>query len=108
MDESILARLHVTEDQIAGFCRKWEIVRFELFGSILRDDFDAQSDVDVLVTFADEGQIRLHDLIDMEEELKALFGRKVDLIKRHLVEESPNWIRRTRILNSARVVYAAS
>lgn len=108
MDESILARLHVTEERIAAFCRKWEIVRFELFGSVLRDDFDAQSDVDVLVTFAVHRQAGLHDLLDMEDELQRLFGRKVDLIKRHLVEESPNWIRRTRILNSARVVYAAS
>ena len=106
--DDILARLHVTHGQIAAFCLKWQIARFELFGSVLRDDFDDQSDVDVLVTFADEGQIRLHDLLDMEEELRRLFGRRVDLVKRRLIEESRNWIRRRDILSSAQLVYAAA
>ena len=108
MDDIVFSRLHVTEEQIAAFCKKWKIERFELIGSALREDFDAGSDVDVLVTFADDGQIGLRDLLDMEEELEARFGRRVDLIKRHLVEESPNWIRRRRILQSARLVYATS
>lgn len=106
--DDILARLGVTQEQIAAFCRKWAIVRFELFGSALRDDFDERSDVDVLVTFAAEGNVRLHDLLDMEEELQGLFGRKVDLVKRRLVEENPNWIRRRAILESARPVYASA
>ena len=106
--DDILTRLHVTEDQIAALCRKWEIVRFELFGSAVRDDFDERSDVDVLVTFADERQIRLHDLIDMEEELQGLVGRHVDLIERRLVETSRNWVRRRNILQSARLLYAAA
>ncbi len=108
VDDDILTRLHVTNDQIAAFCRKWQIVRFELFGSALRDDFDDESDVDVLVVFADKRPVGLSDLLDMEEELQVLFGRKVDLIKRHLVEESRNWIRRRSILESARLIYAAS
>ncbi|MHB8377067.1 MAG: nucleotidyltransferase family protein [Dehalococcoidia bacterium] len=107
MDE-IFARLRVTDHQIEAFCRKWEIVRFELFGSVLRDDFGPESDVDVLVTFADGRGVRLSDLLDMEDELQALFRRPVDLIKRHLVETSPNWIRRQSILGSAREVYAAA
>ena len=108
MDDDILTRLHVTNEQIAAFCRKWQITRFELFGSALRDDFDDESDVDVLVVFADGRPVGLTDLLDMEEELQLLFGRKVDLIKRHLVEESRNWIRRRNILESARLIYAAS
>ena len=106
--DDILARLHVTEVQIAAFCRKWAIVRFELFGSALREDFDQQSDVDILVSFHEGTRHGLSDLLSMEEELQALFGRKIDLIKRHLVEESPNWIRRRSILDSARLVYATS
>ena len=106
--DDVFSRLRVTDDQIAAFCRKWQILRFELFGSVLRDDFDAESDVDVLVTFDLLRVVRLDDLLDMEDELQALFGRKVDLIKRHLVEESPNWVRRRSILGSAREVYAAA
>ena len=106
MDE-ILARLHVTEAQIAAFCQKWQIVRFELFGSALRDDFDEQSDVDVLVTFEEGTSRKIADYLDMEDELKTLFERPVDLIERRLVEQSPNWIRRRHILQAARSIYAA-
>jgi len=106
--DGIVARLGVTQEQIAAFCRRWQIVRFELFGSAVREDFDERSDIDVLVVFADDGKIRLHDLLDMEEELQGLFGRKVDLVKRRLVEENPNWIRRRGILSSTHLVYAAS
>ena len=107
MDE-ILARLHVTAEQIAAFCQKWQIVRFELFGSALRDDFDEQSDVDVLVTFGAGAHWTFRDDLAMEESLATLLGRSVDLVERQLVERSPNWVRRRHILESARLVYAAA
>jgi predicted nucleotidyltransferase len=105
--DAILDRLHVTEAQIAAFCQKWQIVRFELFGSVLREDFDAESDIDVLVTFRAQSKWRFAGLLDMEDELKAMFGREVDLVERPLLERSPNWIRRRAILDSATPVYAA-
>jgi len=104
--ETIHPNVAVTQEQIAGFCRKWQITRFELFGSVLRDDFDAESDIDVLVTFAPEVHLRISDLVNMEEELGTMFGRSVDLVERPLIEASPNWIRRRNILKSARAVYA--
>ncbi len=85
-----------------------EDLAVRLFGSALRDDFDDESDVDVLVVFTDERSIRLDDIMTMESELQELFGRKVDLIKRHLVEESRNWIRRKAIRSTARLVYASA
>ncbi len=106
--DDVLARFSVNGGQVADFCRKWGVLRLELFGSVLRDDFDSESDVDVLVTFAGGRGIRVDDLLDMEDELRALFGRRVDLVKRHLVENSPNWIRRRSILESAHEVYAAA
>lgn len=106
--DDILARLHVTEDQIAAFCEKWKISRFELFGSVLRDDFDAESDIDILVVFAPDAKLSLFGLVTAEEELKALIGRRVDLVERRAIEESPNWIRRRSILNSTRLIYAAA
>ena len=108
MNAAILSRLGATEAQIADFCRRWRIVRFELFGSVLRDDFDTQSDIDVLVTFEDGRKYGISELLDMESELKALFGRPVDLTERRLVETSRNWIRRRAILDSARTLYAAA
>jgi predicted nucleotidyltransferase len=92
---------------IEAFCRKWEIVRMELFGSVLREDFRSESDIDFLVTFAPEAEWSLFDLVVMQGELETLLGRKVDLVERRAVEKSTNWIRRQEILGTAREYYAA-
>lgn len=88
------------------FCQKWRIRELALFGSALRDDFRQQSDLDFLVTFADDTRWTLWDVIAAEQELAELFGRPVDLVERSTVEESENWIRRNSILSTARTVYA--
>ena len=106
--DDVFGRLGVTQDQIAEFCRKWSITRFELFGSVLRDDFDAESDIDVLVTFAPDAGVSLFDLVHMGDEAADLFGRRVDLVERTGVERSPNWIRRKSILASPLLIYAAA
>ncbi len=93
--------------KVAAFCRKWQITELALFGLILRDDFRPDSDVDVLVSFADEADWSLLDHVVMEEELAGILGRKVDLVTRRAVERSANRIRRQAILGSAEVVYAA-
>jgi hypothetical protein len=95
-------------DAIEAFCQKWQIIEFALFGSVLRDDFRPESDIDVLVTFAPEYQRSLSDAIAMQEDIEALFGRKVDLVNRESIERSRNYIRRREILNSARVIYEDS
>jgi predicted nucleotidyltransferase len=98
------ARIPIDREKIAEFCRRWEITEFSLFGSVLRDDFRPDSDVDVLVTFALDAEWSLFDDVDMEEELSAIFGRKVDLVSRRAVERSDNWIRRKAILSTAEPV----
>jgi predicted nucleotidyltransferase len=97
----------VSKESLAEFCRRWLVAELALFGSVLRDDFGPESDVDVLVTFAPDADWSLFDHVKMAEELKALFKREVDLVSRRAVERSQNWIRRRSILNSAQVVYAA-
>ena len=103
---SIHPNVEVTHEQIAAFCQKWQIVEFELFGSVLSDDFRPDSDVDVLVTFAPGSAHRLRDLLAMEDELQLLFRRNVDLVKRKLVEDNPNYITRNNILRSAQRIHA--
>ncbi len=100
-------RISLDMERIARFCRKWEIVELALFGSALRDDFGPESDVDVLVSFSQDSKVSLFDLVDMEEELTALVGRKVDLVCREGIERSANFIRRKAILGTAEVLYAA-
>jgi predicted nucleotidyltransferase len=93
--------LDVPEKQLADFCRRWRICELALFGSVLRDDFDRDSDLDLLATFAPDAKWGLLDHVQMEEELEALLGRDVDLLSRRAVERSQNWIRRQSILDSA-------
>lgn len=107
MSDSIRPNVTVTQAQIGAFCRTWKIVQFEPFGSILRDDFRPDSDVDVLVTFEKNAPWTFFDVIHMEDDLKELFARDVDLVERPSIEQRPNWVRRRNILSSARRVYAA-
>ena len=101
-------KIPVDQRQISAFCRRWKIVELDFFGSVLRDDFRLESDVDVLVAFSPDAAWSLFDHVKMEEELTAILGRKVDLVSRRSVERSPNWIRRNDILKSLEPAYVAS
>ena len=101
------ARIPIDREKIAEFCRRWKITEFSLFGSVLRDDFRPDSDVDVLVTFVPDADWSLFDVVDMQDELKQVFGREVDLVERKAVERSENYIRRKHILTSVEPVYVA-
>jgi len=94
-------------DEIAKFCRRWKIRELALFGSALRDDFRPDSDLDILVTFAEDAEWSLFDHIQMQHELQAALRRSIDLISRRAVERSQNWLRRQEILNTARVLFSA-
>jgi len=100
-----IPHLDISESAIADYCQRWKITKMELFGSVLRDDFRSDSDVDVLVTFAPDSHWTLFDLVDMEDELTKIMGRKVDIVERHAVEHSRNYIRRKAILGTALVIY---
>ena len=97
--------LPVDRERVGDFCRKWQIAELSLFGSVLRDDFGPESDVDVLVTFAPGSHRTMSDLAQMEEELQTLFGRAVDLVERSSVERSHNYIRRREVLRHIEKLY---
>ena len=103
-------RLNVeaSREEVAAFCERWQVTQLAIFGSALREDFGPESDIDLLVSFEDSAR---HTLCStwfyMEEELKTIFGREVDLIERVGVERSRNHIRREAILQSAETIYAA-
>ncbi len=99
--------IDIDREKIAAFCRKWRITEFSLFGSVLRDDFRPDSDVDVLVSFEPQVRIGLHELYEIQQDLERLFGRKVDFVERKAVEESRNWIRRRHILGHLERIYVA-
>ena len=88
------------------FCDRWKVEELAVFGSALRDDFRTDRDVDLLVRFAPEAEWTLLDHARMERELEELLGRRVDLVTREAIEESPNWLVRREILDTARIAYA--
>jgi len=91
--------------QIEAFCRKHGIVEFSLFGSILRDDFGPDSDVDVLVALEPGREMTIEAYLDMRDELSTMFGgRPIDLVQKPLLT---NPYRRHEILRTRQVLYAA-
>jgi predicted nucleotidyltransferase len=102
----MLNQIDLHYEELAEFCQRWAVDELALFGSILRPDFSAESDIDILVTFAPNSATTLFDLVAMQDELSSLLKRPVDLVSRLAVEKSPNHIRRQAILESAKVIYA--
>jgi uncharacterized protein len=103
----IYERLGITLAQLDKFCQKWQIQELSLFGSILREDFQADSDIDFLVTYQPTAKRGLLEKIKMKEDLSSLVRREVDLVSKKAIERSSNWLRRSNILNSAEVIYVA-
>ena len=99
------AQIAIPHDAITAFCQRHRIRRLSLFGSVLRDDFQPDSDIDVLVEFEPGAQHTLTDLLTMQDQLAEILRRNVDLGERRSVEQDPNYIRRRHILESAQVVY---
>ncbi len=91
----------IDRSAIEKFCIRWKIKELSLFGSILRDDFGPDSDIDFLVTFEEDARWTLFDIVQMENELANTLDRSVDLVSKNAIAQSPNWKRRKRILDSA-------
>lgn len=94
----------ISGSRIADFARHWKIAELAVFGSVLRDDFNDDSDVDVLVSFEPTATWSLWDLTAMQDELASIIGRKVDLVEK---EGLRNPFRRQSILSGRRVIYVA-
>ena len=100
-------QIEVPREQIVDFCERWQIAELAFFGSVLRDDFGPESDIDVMVRFLPEASHTLFNMVSMEQELSSILGRETDLLSRTAVEKNRNYIRREAILKSAEVFYAA-
>jgi len=98
--------INIPQERLEEFCLRWKIIEFALFGSVVRDDFGKESDIDVLVTFSKNAQWTLFDHAQMQYELTKIFNRNVDLVSRNGIERSRNHIRRKAILESAELIYA--
>jgi predicted nucleotidyltransferase len=97
-------KIDVPLAQIQGFCVKYGVEEISLFGSVLRDDFGPDSDVDVMLKFKPGHGFTFENTPDIQDDLKAIFGRAVDVIEKGRIR---NPFRRQAIMNSYHVVYAA-
>lgn len=102
---SVTTAITIDYDAVSRFCEKWHIRELSLFGSVLHpEEFREDSDVDVMIAFDDEARWTLFDFVEMQDELTAIFGRKVDLLSKRALK---NPYRRQSILSTAQVLYAA-
>jgi hypothetical protein len=96
-------RVRIPKRELKEFCQRYEIRRLALFGSVLREDFGAGSDVDVLVLFSPEAHVGLLTLSRMQRELSGLFERPVDLV----LMDGLKPVIREAVLSDVEDVYAA-
>lgn len=98
------ARIPYDPSAVAAFCQKWKVTELALFGSVLREDFTADSDVDVMVTFDDPFWPSLWEWPQMMDELQVIFGRRIDLVEKKSIT---NPVRHHHIMKSHEVIHAA-
>lgn len=103
-----LKNIDLPFEEIKQFCHRWQVTEFSLFGSVLRDDFRPDSDIDIMVQFHPHSHPTFLTLEQMEAELKNILHRKVDLITKQGIENSLNYLRRREIMDSAQVIYATN
>ena len=96
-------RITLPQKKIEDFCLRWKVSEMALFGSVLSDEFRSESDIDVLVSFKEDAGWGLFDFVDMIDELKVIFERKVGLVEKDSLR---NPFRRQTILSSNEVIYA--
>ncbi len=94
-------RVHIPQAKLTEFCQRYPIHKLSLFGSALRDDFNADSDIDILVEFEPGARISFFDMVTMETELTELLGRTVDF---RTPQELSRYFRQT-VLDTAEVLY---
>ncbi|MDR0642757.1 MAG: nucleotidyltransferase domain-containing protein [Treponema sp.] len=94
----------INYDNIVTICKKYFINELSIFGSSLRDDFNKDSDIDILVSFNKGSNITLFDIIELEKEFSELLDREVDIVEKEALK---NPIRKDRILSTREIIYAA-
>lgn len=99
-----LPKYELNEKELIELAKQFKVKQLYLFGSVLREDFNAQSDIDIMVVFDSDTEFSYFDLYDFKEKLQQLFNRRIDLIEK---DGLVNPFRRSEILSTARLIYAA-
>lgn len=98
---------YVSQIELNEICKKFLIKELSLFGSVNTDNFNDESDIDLLVSFDESAKYSLFDIVRIKESFEELFNRRVDLVSKKAIQQSSNNYRRDSILNSAKVIYVS-
>jgi len=104
----LTTQIELPMDKIADFCRRWKIARLDVFGSVMRNDFRRDSDLDFVASYVPGAHWSLLDRVHMKHELEDMLGRPVDLLNRRALEHDPQNDRAAAILAEAQLLYAES
>ncbi|MDB9494058.1 nucleotidyltransferase domain-containing protein [Spirulina major CS-329] len=105
LQPSLNNRFKLSRQELIDFCQRWGITKMAVFGSILRHDFHAESDIDLLITFAPDARQGLLTLAKIKHELESCLHRPIDLVVEASVQMSDNWIRQHEIFRTTQIVY---
>jgi len=97
----------IREEKLKEICNSYSIMELSLFGSALRNDFNNESDIDLLVEFKPDSGISLFDLVDLKKEFEMMFSREVDIVSKNAIKRSRNPLRKKGILENYKVIYAS-
>ena len=103
--DMVLRNIVYSQNELEKFCQRWQVIRREIFGSAIRDDFNEKSDIDLLVEYHPDFHRTLADMEEMQIEIEEIFQRPVDLITKKSIERSLNPYKRKNILSQAVVLY---
>jgi len=99
--------IEINERSLKEICKNYAIKELSLFGSVLRTDFDSESDVDILIEFKQGSGTSLFDLVDLKKEFEKVFSREVDIVSKNAIKRSRNHLRKKSILENYKVIYAS-
>jgi predicted nucleotidyltransferase len=91
-------------NDVVSLCKRYYITEMSIFGSSIRDDFTQDSDIDILVSFEQNSEITLFEIIELEKEFSRIINREVDIVEK---ESLKNPIRKNKILSTREIIYAA-
>jgi predicted nucleotidyltransferase len=102
-----IKNIEIREEKLKEICREYSIRELSIFGSALRNDFNPDSDIDLLIEFKPESGISLFDLVDLKKEFEELFGRDVDIVSKNAIKLSRNQLKKKSILENYKIIYAS-
>jgi len=103
----IINNQEIQESKLNSICKRYSLIEVALIGSVLREDFNNKSDIDLLIEFSPDNGFSLFDLVELKEEFEKLFSREVDIVSKRAIEKSKNNLRKKAILENYKVIYAS-